>query len=189
MKIFVRIAKYTLIILVIAVAAATWVGYRLPSEWKVVRSITINTPPRAIYPFVANFKTGWPRWSAFDTEDPLIVYEYSGPDEGHGAKRSWISKKMGNGSQRITKAAENGVAFTLKTEKPEFEIEGEIWFNSTPPNTIVTWTDYGNFGENPFYKIMGALMDRMTGKTFEASLAKLKELSEKSYQDEKNKQN
>src|SRR5687767_13273543 len=86
------------------VATFVVVGLLLPARWQVARSIVIDAPPAAIYPLVANFKTGWLHWSAFEATDPTIQYIYSGPDEGVGAKRTWTSQKMASGFQTITKA-------------------------------------------------------------------------------------
>ena len=51
------------------------IAYLLPRKWQVQRSIAIHAPPAAIYPLVANMKTGWPQWSAFDFADPDIRFE------------------------------------------------------------------------------------------------------------------
>lgn len=136
----------------------------------------MQASPDMIYPFVANLKTGWPSWSAFDYEDPNIVYNYSGPDLGPGAARSWVSKSMGNGTQTITKGDRfTGVEFDLKMDN-DFLIHGKITFVAQANGTKVTWTDYGDVGNNPFFRYFGLAMDPMMGPTFEKSLAKLKML-------------
>lgn len=149
-------------------------GFFLPSQWKVERAITINAEPVAIYPLVSNLKTGWAQWSAFDFEDPNIVYQYSGPEAGTGSSRTWTSKKMGNGSQTITAADPRRIEFELKMEGG-FVIFGVLTIEPQNDRTTrVTWTDYGDVGRNPFYRYMAAMMDKMIGKTFEKSLATLK---------------
>jgi hypothetical protein len=151
------------------------IGFVLPSRWQVSRSIIINKPPQAIFGYVANFGLGWPQWSAFDNEDPTIKYTYSGPGQGVGSSRSWVSEKMGNGSQTITSAnPTTGVTFELKMENSKFTIVGNIAFEPAPTGTKVTWTDKGDAGNNIFFKYMGLMMDKMMGNTFERSLEKLK---------------
>jgi hypothetical protein len=151
------------------------IGFLLPSQWQVSRSIVINKPPQAIFGYVANFRIGWPQWSAFDGEDPTIKYTYSGPSQGTGASRSWISEKMGNGSQTITSAnPAKGITFELKMENSKFTIVGNIAFEPIGNGTKVTWTDKGDAGNNIFYKYMGTMMDKMMGDTFDRSLEKLK---------------
>lgn len=174
-----KILKRILIVIVSLVLAFLIGGFLLPSKWKVERSIVINAPAKAIYPLVANFKTGWPQWSAFDNEDPAIQYSYSGPEEGLGATRSWISKKMGDGAQKITGAdPATGVAFQLQMTQNGFLLNGRIAFEPSGTGTKVTWTDFGEVGANPLYRYMASMMDMMMGPAFDKSLAALKQKSE-----------
>ena len=174
-----RFLKLILISPIILAAIVFIVGYLLPSQWRVSRSIVINKPPQAIYPLVADFKHGWPQWSDFDYEDPAIQYIYAGPDKGVGACRSWISAKMGIGFQRITNAdPATGVYFDLKMENSNFGLSGKIAFAPSGTGTQVTWTDAGDTGNNIFFRYMASMMDKMMGNTFERSLAKLKEKAE-----------
>ena len=165
---------------VAALALALILGsYLLPSKWRVERAIEINAPSERVYPYVANLKTGWPQWSVFDTQDPQIQYTYAGPDEGVGATRSWTSKKMGSGTQVITRAdARLGVDFTLTMNEGSFVLNGQLMFHPSGPGTLVTWTDWGEVGLNPIQRWMVAFMDRMMGPAFETSLRKLKSKAE-----------
>lgn len=154
----------------------------LPSKWKVERSTVVNTPPEKIYPYVADFKNGWLKWSAFDLQDPTIQYQYTGPESGAGAARSWTSKKMGDGSQLITKAdPSKGIQFTLMMLSGDFQLVGVIAFVPLGATTKVTWTDSGEVGMNPLTRYMMLFMDSMMGPAFEQSLAKLKELAESKF--------
>jgi carbon monoxide dehydrogenase subunit G len=155
------------------------IGYSLPSKWKVERSIVIDRPPQAIYPLVADFKKGWPQWSSFDLQDPTIQYTYSGPDQGIGASRSWVSQKMGNGSQTLIAAdPATGVGFELRMARNDFFLNGRIAFEPAGAGTKVTWTDTGDVGGKVFIRYMTVMMDKMMGPAFEKSLANLKSRSE-----------
>src|SRR5688572_15961277 len=99
-----KVLKYLLFGLAGLIASIALIGFFLPADWQVKREITINAPAEKIYALVANLKTGWPQWSEFDKQDPDILYTFDGPELGVGAKRSWLSKKMGNGWQEITSA-------------------------------------------------------------------------------------
>lgn len=174
-----KFLKALLMAPIVLAALVFLVGYLLPSQWQVSRSIVINRPPQVIYPLVGDFKHGWPQWSDFDYEDPGIQYNYSGPNLGVGASRSWISAKMGNGSQTITTAdPATGVHFELKMENTNFGLNGTISFEPGGTGTKVTWTDFGNTGNNIFFRYMASMMDRIMGNTFDRSLAKLKEKAE-----------
>jgi carbon monoxide dehydrogenase subunit G len=174
-----KFLKLILISPILLAALVFIVGYLLPSQWHVSRSIVINKPPQTIYPLVADFKHGWPQWSDFDYEDPGIQYSYAGPNLGVGASRSWVSAKMGNGFQRITNAdPATGIYFDLKMENTNFGLSGKITFEPAGTATKVTWTDSGDTGNNIFFRYMASMMDQMMGDTFDRSLAKLKEKAE-----------
>ncbi len=167
--------KILLIVLGVSIVVLTGVGFLLPSQWKVERSLLINAPPEALYPLISNFQEGWPQWSAFDYEDKDIQYTYAGPDEGVGAERFWVSKKMGNGSQKITKAdPETGIEFELRMEGNDLLIHGKLAFEPAERGTKVTWTDSGDVGSNIPYRYLAQMMDKMMGETFERSLGTLK---------------
>ncbi len=175
MKVLKKIA-IGIIFVVVAVVAS---GYLLPNSWSVERFVIIKASPLRVYPLISDMKNGWPQWSAFDFEDPNIQYTYSGPEVGLGSTREWKSKKMGNGKQTIIKSDLNyGIEFKLYMPENNFELQGKIGFVATAEGTKVTWADWGQSGSNPFKRWMFFFMDRMMGKTFEKSLAKLKELAE-----------
>jgi hypothetical protein len=176
MKTFKRIAL-GLVLLTAILAIATQF---LPAQWTVSRSIVINAPGEAILPLVSDLKTGWGQWSTFDQEDPGIIYSYSGPPAGAGAKRSWVSKQMGNGDQTIVKAdPKTGVQFQLVMTDYDVHLDGQLSFEPAGQGTKVTWTDQGSLGHSPLQRLMGVMMDSMMGKTFEASLGNLKAVAEK----------
>ena len=155
-------------------------SYYLPSAWKVERTIVINTKPDKIYPLVANFKNGWSKWSSFDYEDPEIQYTYNAVESGLGAERSWVSKKMGDGEQKIVSVEDNAlVQFELKMARTHFLAHGEIALIAIDDvSTRVTWTDWGEADNNPFNRWMAFFIDAMMGPGFEKSLSKLKEITE-----------
>lgn len=86
---------------------------------------------------------------------------------------------MGDGSQTIIGAnPDSGVEFLLQMTQKGFRLNGRIAFEPTGTGTKVTRTDFGEIGNNPFYRCMAALMDKMMGSTFEKSLLALKQKSE-----------
>jgi hypothetical protein len=169
---FLRILLFSFLVVFLAVIGF---GLLAPSDWDVERSVSINAKPEKIYPFVANFKTGWPQWSSYDLEDHRITYTYSGPDEGVGARRSWVGGNIGDGSQVITHAdPRRGVAFDIQMIKTNFAIKGTFRFEPMVDDTKVTWRHYGNVGNNPLSRYSALTMDRIMGDEFEKSLGLLK---------------
>ena len=54
------------------------------STFRVERSTTIDAPPEAVYPHLADFHR-WTSWSPWEGLDPDMSRTYSGPDAGVGA--------------------------------------------------------------------------------------------------------
>jgi len=157
-------------------------GMLLPRDFKFTRSIVIAAPLEEIHPHVDSLNK-WPAWSPFDTEDPTIVWERSGVQSGVGAKRSWKSKKMGDGSQTITASdRKTGVSMKLAMAGGCFEpFDIRIAFAPEQGGTRVTWTDSGRLPAAPHWRWMGnLLLPSMCGKMFEKGLKALKHVVEDS---------
>ena len=152
------------------------VGRMLPRGFEVARSIVIAATPEKIHPFIDSFRQ-WPLWSPFDTQAPNIVYDVSEPASGVGAKRSWKSRKMGDGSQWITASdPKTGVSMKLAMADGCMEPFG-IVFTYAPEagGTRVTWNDRGVLPEARHWRWMGFLLIKpMCGRAFAKGLAALK---------------
>ena len=152
-------------------------GLMLPRAFEISRSIVVNAPPEKIHPHVDSFAK-WREWSPFDTEDPNIVWGPVTQDSGVGARRSWKSKKMGNGEQWITASdPKKGVSMKLSPidgcKMDPFDVD--LMFTPEAGGTRVTWRDRGVLPAGPHWRWMGnLLLDRMLGKMFEKGLAALK---------------
>jgi hypothetical protein len=156
-------------------------GMLLPREFKVSRSIVIAAPPEKIHPFLDDFAK-WPRWSPFDTQDAGFVWDKTtAPLAGVGAKRSWTSKKVGDGSQWITASdPKRGVSTKLAVAGGRFE-PFDIDFALTPDagGTRVACTESGRLPSAPHWRWMGAVMvGPMCGRMFEKGLKALKRVVE-----------
>lgn len=152
-----------------------------PDTFKVERATTIQAPPAAVYPHVADFHK-WTAWSPWEKLDPNLQRTYGGATSGKGATYAWAgSKDVGKGSMAITEADEpNKLLIDLRFTEP-FQAENLTTFAFTPDDggTKVTWTMEG---KNPFIgKVMHLFMDMdaMVGKDFEKGLADLKAVAEK----------
>ena len=107
---------------------------------------------------------------------------YSGAASGSGAVYAWEGNaEVGQGSIEITDSAPpTRVALGLHMIKP-FAGDNQVVFTleARGDSTTVTWAMTGT--RNYIVKLMGLFfsMDKMTGKDFEAGLAKLKAAAEK----------
>ena len=57
---------------------------------------------------------------------------------------------------------------------------GEFIIEAKAGGSFVTWTMHGDVGKNPINRWTGLFMDKLVGPDFEAGLAGLKALAEKS---------
>ncbi|SMO44155.1 SRPBCC family protein [Solitalea koreensis] len=173
-----KILKKTLLAFIALLFLLVIISFFLPSAYKVQRSTIIKAPVDQVF---AQFNdlNSWLKWNAFDDDFKDIKYTTSNPSSGAGATQSWLSKKM-NGSMTITESIPNKlVKLTLLFEGFNDPLLGEVQFDEVPEGTKVTWTDEGNMGNNPMYKIMGLFMDSMMGKNMEKSFLNVKGICEK----------
>lgn len=171
------------ILAVLAGGVAALVGYAAtrPSEFRIQRRGRIAAPPRDIVPHLDDFRA-WMAWSPWEKLDPAMQRTYGGPARGVGATYAWDgNKKAGAGRMEITRSDDQGVAMTLDFTRP-MRATNVTEFALTPVDgsTDVVWTMNGS--NNLMGKLFGVFvnMDQLVGRDFEAGLASLKAVSERS---------
>ncbi len=84
------------------------VSLGLPAHVTVARSVVINAPEYAIYPYLNNLRR-FSTWSPWAARDPNMKVTYSGPPEGVGSKLVWESDEpsVGTGSLEIVEAEQS----------------------------------------------------------------------------------
>jgi len=169
-------------VLAVAVVAILVVAATQPDTFRVQRSAVIQAPPEKIFPLIEDFRA-WGGWSPWEKKDPAMKRSFSGPATGKGAVYAWDgNSEVGQGSMEIVEdMPPSKLVLKLDFVKP-FEGHNVVTFALTPQGetTNVTWTMEG---ASPFMaKVFGLFcdMDAMIGKEFEAGLANLKALAEKS---------
>src|SRR5438876_7615912 len=149
------------------------IGFCLPRKFHVERSLFINGQPESIYAVVTKLRE-WPTWTAWTMERyPDMKIEFSGPEEGVGARQSWEGKSSGRGSIEITTAdPQEGIRYAFSFDgNPS---TGGIGFFPGPDSTLVAWYADGDLGMNPVARYFGLQMDRFMGPDFEQGLINLK---------------
>jgi uncharacterized protein YndB with AHSA1/START domain len=169
-----RILKWLGIGLGVAVVLFFLVGFCLPRKFHVERGLFMNAPPESIYAVITNLRE-WPTWTAWTKERyPDMTIQFSGAEEGVGAKQSWDGKSSGRGSIEITKAnPEEGIAYAFSFDGNP-STGGIGFFSGLDGGTLVTWHADGDMGMNPIARYFGTQMDRFMGPDFEKSLLNLK---------------
>ena len=165
--------------LVILVGVLLLVGFFLPREVSVARSVVIDAPPEEIFPHV-NSMNATQNWSPWLARDPDIQVSYEGPESGVGNKMSWTSevRSVGSGTQEIITSTENELVETALDFGPQGSAQAAFTLTPMGDSTEVTWGFVTDMGGNPVGRWMGLMMDSWIGADYEAGLANLKALVE-----------
>ena len=164
--------KKILIVLVVIVAAVAVVGFFLPTEYDVGRSVVIDAPPAKVHDYVGNLKK-WEEWGPWQAHDSSIKITYGEKTQGVGAHYSWTSQD-GPGELTITKSdPQTGVEYDMLFDN-QFKAKGAVTYAKEGDGTRVTWSMSGNQDVPVVGGYFAALMDTMVGSYFEEGLANLK---------------
>lgn len=154
------------------------VGFLLPQEYTVRRTIIIEAPPEQIYANVVDLRA-WQQWGVWFKRDPQMQINYDGPDRAVGMRSTWLSETQGNGEMEIT-ALEHNRKMEYDLFFPEMDMgsTGRFTFEPMESGTKVTWTDEGDVGNNPVNRYFVLMIDDMIGPDFEMGLQNLKTVVE-----------
>lgn len=172
--------KSILIIAVLALAGLLLFAAMRPDRFSLQRSIVIQAPPDRIHALINELRQ-FNTWNPYDKKDPAIQGSYRGPAAGPGARYEFKgNREVGEGSLEITASTPGQVTMRLDMRAP-MQASNTIDFTLVPrgETTEVTWAMQGAC---PYIgKLMGVFvnMDAMIGRDFEAGLASLKTIAEK----------
>jgi uncharacterized protein YxeA len=157
-----------LIIILLVVAAF------LPKKFFTERSVVIDRPINEVYNYV-KFVRNQDNYGKWNLSDPEMNKKESGTDGTVGYTYSWDGKKVGKGSQTITKLVENEALYTeLNFGFGEPAVSHMLLESVGPGSTKVTW---GISGNSPWpMNLMGLFYD--IGKDFGEGLDNLKKVLE-----------
>jgi len=167
--------------LALVVAGVLALAATRPDTFRVERSLTIQAPPEQLHAMINDLRR-FNTWNPYERKDPAIRGTYGPSTVGQGASYGWVSKEVGTGRLAIVETVPaSKVTMSLDFVEPfEAHNQAEFTLQPTPAGTRVTWAMHGPV---PYMgKVMHLLfnVDRMVGSDFEAGLAALKSLAEKS---------
>jgi len=113
-----KIVGYVLVS-IIAILFVVVLMLMQPSHGHVEKSVVINAPASAIFPYLNDFKKR-NEWSSRLKMDPDSKQTFEGTESSVNAKMSWEGPQTGKGSQVITESIENEkvkVALIFKVKK------------------------------------------------------------------------
>ncbi len=169
------VAAVSLVVWALLVAVVGWI---LPSQYVVTRTLEIQAPPQNIHRYIGDLNQ-WAQWTPFKKSDPTLKIIPGDTTKGPGASQSWTGKS-GNGYLVFTQSEpQTGVKYDLYFEDG-WECEAKIAYGpgQEPQHTQVTWTMEGKVGANPIARYVALLMDSTAGPMFAEGLHNLKELVE-----------
>lgn len=159
-------------------------GFLLPAQAHVERSLVIDAPPAQVFAQVSDL-SAWSAWSPWAKLDPDAQLTVEG--SGVGQRMIWSSDnpQVGEGSQVVTALESPSHVQTHL----EFDGQGlaDAAFDLTPMadgQTQVTWSLDSNMRDGvpflmkPVSTYMGFLMDGMVGGDYETGLQNLKAVLE-----------
>ena len=166
------------VVLIVLAAIFVGVGLILPGSIKVERSAVIQAPPAAIFPLLNDLRQ-FNRWSPWAARDPQTAYAFSGPESGVGARMTWQSQKLGNGTQEIVESVPDQRVVTALDFGDMGTARAGQNLRPEGSGTRVIWDLETNLPYNPLSRWIGLMFDRWIGADYEVGLARLKNLAEK----------
>ncbi len=168
---------FTVLALVVVFVA---VGYFLPKDYDMERSIVIDATPERIHAYVGDLEQ-WDKWMPWKEADPSIEVKLGEKTKGVGAHQSWTGKD-GKGELTFTasdpdKGIEYDMAFIMD-EDTRAESHCVTSYEKVEGGTKVTWAMKGTMPGAVLGGWFAMLMDSMAGKDFDKGLSKLKALAE-----------
>jgi effector-binding domain-containing protein len=174
-----------LYVIVIAVVTFLIAGLFLPRSVHVERSIVIDRPVSTLFVVLNGFDS-FPEWSAWSERDPGIVYEFSGPKSGVGARMSWNGdpRLVGAGWQEVVEST----PWSMVRMSRYFDQQGqsESYFQITPEGggARVNWGFDASLVEGQGFfggllaRYFGLFFDKWIGSDYERGLERLKTYAE-----------
>jgi len=159
-----------------AILAAVAVG--LPAHVTVARTVVINAPESAVFPYVNNLHR-FGDWSPWKLRDPQLAITYGGPEEGKGALIQWTSQKpsIGTGNMQISDSKLNR---SVELAANFNNLEGTSSFEIAPSGSgsKITWSFGYDTGSSPLKRWKALMLDGFIGSEYRAGLDRLKETVE-----------
>ena len=177
-----KVVKRILVGVLVLVAVLAAVGFLLPAQTHIERSVEVAASPSETFGLVNDLPT-WERWDPWYELEPTAVRTYSTPAAGTGASYRWVGDKTGSGTITITKTEPNRLIETALSFDGQGEAAAAYHFREiSPDQTEVRWTFDSDHGMNIVSRWFGLAFESMLGKDFEKGLAQLKALAESEHQ-------
>jgi len=175
----VKILKPILIGLAALIVLIILIGLFLPSAAHVERSTSIAASPETVFGLVNNLRR-FNEWSPWYEIDPSTEFNYSGPEQGVGARLQWASNsaELGSGAQEIVASEPLSRVRTRLEFEDESNAHAELRLTPENSATHVSWAFDVDFGFNLLGRYFGLFLDGILGPYYEKGLVNLKVVAE-----------
>jgi len=166
LKAFIAATTFFLIVFLAA-------GSLISGEWSSERSVTVQAPAPAVWPWIADLRQ-WDAWA------PLGEVEGTFPGEtrGVGAIREWDDAAWGEGVVTVREVEEGRRLVYDVSVDGGLSTTGTLTIEGSGETSTVTWREEGDFGWNPLLKWFASGMDARQGAQLEKGLQALRALIE-----------
>lgn len=168
-------------IIVVVILIVVLLGFIMPKEYSVERTVNIDAPKQVIWKNINNFKA-MDQWSPWREMDPNQKTEYIGESGEIGSMTKWEGdpNTVGTGSQELMLSTPFERIETKLRFMVPWEAENDVYVSISPNENSysVAWGFSGkmDFPMNVFLPLMG--LEEGIGNDFTKGLTKLKEICE-----------
>lgn len=173
-----KVLKKILIALLVIVVIAAVVGWFIPAQMHVERSLVMAAPVENIYDQVNTMKN-WEGWSPWKEMDPAMKITYNDIPKGVGASYSWNGPETGEGTVTLTECKPNELILTTLDFKEEGVSTSGFRFEKDGNETLVTWYFDFDAGSNPFKRLFWLIGTGMMKDAFDKGLSGISAMADK----------
>ena len=168
--------KALCIIVIVLVIIIAVIGLFLPSEYKVSRSVHIETNPTHVSAYIVNLNQ-WPHWSPWEEGDPSLVVKLGDKTSGVGATQSWQGDSS-NGRLEVTELTDTSIRYMCYFDDDSNSADCLMSYVKAGDGTDVSWEMKGNIDVPVVGGYLALMLEGMVGRMFNTGLKKLKYAAE-----------
>ena len=150
------------------------VGYFLPTQYAISKSITIAASSDKIHEYVGDLNK-WQEWTPWKGKDPDIEIILGDKTTGIGATQSWKDKHGGGSLVFTAWSPDKGIEYDLFFQGGKYKSKSVIAYtSSTNKKTKVKWTLRGDTNVSIIGGYLALFMKYSVGSMFQEGLDQLK---------------
>ena len=160
------------IIVVLLVVIIAAIGFFLPTDYKITRSVHIETNPTHVSAYIVNLNQ-WPHWSPWEEGDPSLVVTLGDKTNGVGATQSWQGDSS-NGRLEVTEQTDSSITYVCFFDDDSNSADCKMTYVKAGDGTDVEWTMAGKIDVPVIGGYLVLMLEGMVGRMYDTGLEKLK---------------